>query len=326
MKSKNSNFSFLPFSQEELNQIHSQRPNETKLAERISIAPNLDPCKYVILGICEDIGPQANHGFPGSTNAFTAFISRFVNTQSNRFLSGEEIGILGVVKQDCQFENISKSRNLVAELDDFVCSILDPIFKKGQIPIVIGGGHNNAFPISQAHFEASNQSLHVINLDPHADCRSLEGRHSGNPFSYGIKEGYINNYTVLGLHENYNSETIYNFLDTHDCRYTFFEKYLLDPEKLLEDLNASLNQQSQTSIGLEIDLDAISNMPSSAFTPSGFELNLVRKYIKIAGENTKVKYLHLPEGAPINDHENRIIGKTLSYLVIDFIKSNKSYL
>jgi len=33
----------------------------------------------------------------------------------------------------------------------------------------------------------------------------------------------------------------------------------------------------------------------------------------------KVVYVHLPEGAPLNENEKLIVGKTLAYLVTDFI-------
>jgi formiminoglutamase len=326
MKSKSNNFSLLPFTEENLNQIVSKRENEIKLGEKIRTSQNIEKCKYILLGICEDIGPQANHGLPGATNAFQAFISRFLNTQSNRFLNGEEIGVIGVIQSNCQFENTSSGRTHIEELDEFVSETLHPFFKNDQIPIIIGGGHNNAYPIAKAHTETLKKPLHVVNLDPHADCRSIEGRHSGNPFSYGIKDGFIDSYTVLGLHQNYNSETIYQYLDSNKCRYTFFDDYLIHPDQLIEDIATEISNSHYKNIGLEIDMDAIANMPSSAFTPSGLELNQVRKYIRLAGANKKIKYLHLPEGAPLNDAENKIVGKALSYLVIDFIKSNKSYL
>jgi formiminoglutamase len=41
-------------------------------------------------------------------------------------------------------------------------------------------------------------------------------------------------------------------------------------------------------------------------------------------KSRKVQYLHLPEAAPKNEKEEAIVGKTLAYLVTDFIKANQS--
>ena len=99
--------------------------------------------------------------------------------------------------------------------------IVKPYVIKGYIPIVIGGGHNNAYPIIKTISESFNQAIHVFNLDPHADCRALEGRHSGNSFSYAKEHGFIDQYTVFGLHKNYNSEFIYSYLEKNNFKREF---------------------------------------------------------------------------------------------------------
>ena len=48
-----------------------------------------------------------------------------------------------------------------------------------------------------------NKKINILNIDAHADFRPLEGRHSGNGFSYAFREGFIKKYYAYGLHENY---------------------------------------------------------------------------------------------------------------------------
>ena len=50
---------------------------------------------YVIFGIPEDIGVQANGPTTGTSAAWKAFLSVFLNSQSNDFLEGEEVLLLG---------------------------------------------------------------------------------------------------------------------------------------------------------------------------------------------------------------------------------------
>ena len=324
MKNKTIHFEFNQFTKKRIQSLTSIRDGETKIGEKLCY--NLEDCKYVIIGISEDIGPQANMGLKGSLNSFDAFLSRFLNTQSNRFLNGEEILIAGEIKQIEAFQNIEEAKKRIEILDEFVKSIADPIIKSGKTLIVIGGGHNNAYPLIKASFNKSNTAIDVINLDPHADCRTLEGRHSGNPFSYAKKNGFLNNYTVFGLHQQYNSESIYNYLDEKKFNYTFFEDYLDQKRNLKQDiLNFVTSKKPEIALGIELDLDSIEMMPSSAFTPNGFTISDARIYLRELAKQKDILYIHLPEGAPQSEFEIKIVGKTLTYLVVDFIKENLSF-
>lgn len=308
---------FIPFSKEQLQSFTSARAGEMKLGQTVQTEIN-DATKCVILGISEDIGPRANLGNGGADTAFEAFLSKFLNMQSNRFLEGASIAIIGTIYASCDSENVAVLREEVAALDDLVVGILAPIDFSDKQLIVIGGGHNNAYPIMKALSEHHEQ-LSIVNIDPHADCRPLEGRHSGNPFSSAITEEIIDSYSVFGLHQQYNSEVIYQFLEDNNCDFTFFEDYL-DGRTLSSDLRKFITEKR--TFGLEIDLDAIANMPTSAFTPSGFALDEIRSAIRLLGSATPV-YLHLPEGAPKSSSEKTIVGKALAYLVTDFIKVSR---
>jgi formiminoglutamase len=320
-----SNFTFSKYSKTSIDRFLSIRDGETKIGQTCQFDYSNNDSKYVILGISEDIGPQSNLGFSGSDNAFKSFISRFVNMQDNRFLRGNSVCILGEIKSNDLFESIETGRKLISELDEFVKSIIEPIIQLGKIPIVIGGGHNNAFPLIWASSLAKNESINVINLDPHADCRALEGRHSGNPFSYAKHNQYLDHYSVLGLHQQYNNETMYEYLEANNFNFTFFEDYLFNNRSLTQDIEHFAHVSFNKSIGVELDLDTIAFMPSSAFTPSGFTVNDARKYIHTIAKHKNISYLHLPEGAPSTLKEEKVVGKTLAYLVSDFIKQNTNF-
>jgi len=78
--------------------------------------------------------------------------------------------------------------------------------------------------------------------------------------------------------------------------------------------------------GIEIDLDAIPNIASSAMTFSGFSVEELRQFISFFGQNQNTTYLHICEGAPDLGEEknNHLIGKLIGYLVTDFMKANES--
>lgn len=307
---------FTKYTSKQIEKHTSIRLGETKIGEQVSTVIN-DYTEFVLLGISEDIGPRANLGQEGAKNAFDAFLGKFLNMQSNRFLSGENICVLGEIfvteTKDCL-------KKQVELLDDLVFQTLQKEMKTEAQLIVIGGGHNNALPI--LHFFAEKKErLHILNIDPHSDTRATEGRHSGNPFSTAILNDWVNSYAVIGLHEQYNNDFIYDFLEKHECSHTFFEEYLDGNRDLIEDISSFKEKYKDDRIGVEIDLDAITRMPTSAFSPSGFNVEIIRSSIRIlSGKN--VRYLHLPEGAPKNEQEKTIVGKSLAYIVSDFIKSS----
>jgi formiminoglutamase len=80
-------------------------------------------------------------------------------------------------------------------------------------------------------------------------------------------------------------------------------------------------QNIPSPCGLEIDLDSIENVLSSAISPSGFALNDIRKILFSA--NKSFSYLHICEGAITlaDGRTDQTTGKTIAYLVSDFVKA-----
>jgi len=315
---KNNNFSFEFFSQEQASNFYTKRVGETKVGE---IVPNnsVADSKFVLLGIEESAGPIANNGFSGSENAWSAFLANFLNTQIHKHFLGKEIAILGSIKNINPPVSIDEAKIQVEELDAFVLEILNQELSQNQIPIVIGGGHNNALPLIR--WSAQTNGINCVNIDPHADCRKTESRHSGNSFSTALEEKTIKSYSVLGLHEAYNNQFILDFLEKHSCFHTYYEDYLLGKSTLLADFQKRVNELIPTEkIAMEIDMDAIAFMPSSALSPSGFSVDQIRAVcLSLRTIQSKVSYLHFPEAAPKTPIEQKIVGKALSYFVRDFV-------
>lgn len=316
MNNNSEYFKFLKLEKNDLKTYFSERDGETKLGEVIN---NSENPKYVILGIEESVGPRANKGRAGAENAFKAFLNALLSMQSNESLIGDTIQVLGKIVLN---KNIIDSLyNGVEALDKFVIDVLKEHISEGQIPIVIGGGHNNAFPLIKFSEYRFSDSVNVVNLDAHADYRLLEGRHSGNPFSYAFSQGALNKYHVFGLHQRYNSQRILDDLRRDGHSFTFNEDYLMGERDYSQDFENIKNEMNKNSnhLGIELDLDVIARMPSSAYTPVGISITECRKYLRIFATHKRIAYLHLTEGAPQTEEEERIVGKTLAYLVSDFV-------
>ncbi len=315
------NFLFRTLSPGDLAPLIDHRAGETKLGEALARDWRDEACRYVVLGICEDIGPRANNGLAGARNGWDAFLPNFLNLQANRYIKAGGVHIMGRIDQRAPDEQLGRSemRQLVAELDEFVLRTVLPVMEAGKVPIVIGGGHNNAYPLIQAAHRVLGRPVEVVNLDPHADCRPLEGRHSGNSFSYGIVNGHIGKYAVFALHRARNSEAILQFLDEHQVYRTYYAEYLMDPLLFHKELDAYV-AFGHGPLCVELDMDVIRHMPSSAFSPSGMVLEEARYYLRrIMASKRRVPYVHLPEAAPTTPSQGRIVGKALAFLVHDVI-------
>jgi formiminoglutamase len=330
----------------ETNSLARPRPGEEKIGQNISFAKNQEHLiallqdsfrKYVIFGIPEDIGVRANFGRRGAHTAFLPTMESFLNMQSNYFMSGEDIIIAGALfLEDLMKEaehlnpkipqDLKSLRELTAEIDNRVSNLMKLIVSAGKIPLVIGGGHNNAYGNIKGSSMALESPINVINCDPHSDFRSLEGRHSGNGFSYAFMEGFMNKYAVLGLHENYNNANALEAFrkNGEQLMHQSFESVFVREElSFNEALRNCISFVSNLPCGIELDLDGISNVPSSAKTSSGLTSIQARRYLHQAALSLNCVYLHIAEAAPVLAHRkaDNKTGKLIAYLLSDFIKA-----
>jgi formiminoglutamase len=95
-------------------------------------------------------------------------------------------------------------------------------------------------------------------------------------------------------------------------------------KKFERELELAHNFINDQPYGIEIDLDAIPYIASSAMTISGFSVEHVRQFVHYFGKHQNASYLHICEGAPDLGEEknNHLIGKLMGYLITDFMKAN----
>lgn len=305
----------------ELENLVKIRSGETKLGEKINLNWQANEVKFVLLGIEEDIGVRLNGGIAGTKTAWSSFLISFLNIQSTNKLIGSEIGILGRLNFDDLNENISpKSVEIV---DNEVEKAIIQITEAGKTPIVIGGGHNNAYPIIKGISKSKKQPINAINLDAHTDFRVKHGRHSGNGFRYAFDEGFLQKYAIIGLHENYNSQLIIDEIyQNKNINFSFWEDIFLREKMTFKDaIQQAINFTKNITTGIELDLDCVENILSSAMTPCGISTTQARQYIYQTANLADVAYLHICEGATQlgNGQTDFSTGKLISYLVSDFM-------
>lgn len=313
------------------------REGETKFGQKVLFTENLVqlsnlPARYVLFGIPEDIGVRANRGRAGTAKAWQVTLRSLLNIQSNNYTGPGNLILLGEVNCDEAMKMASnigeddpnyfaKLGDLVKTIDEVVTKVVQKIVAAGKIPIIIGGGHNNAYGNIKGSSLALNKPLNIINIDAHTDLRTTDHRHSGNGFSFAGQENYLGKYRMFGIHQNYTPAYIFNRIEaSHNFQYRLFEHLMLKSSaQILEAFEEELAVIAVDDFGLELDVDAIKDFPSSAQTPSGFNFNMIRKFIHKASGEENLKYLHICEAAPTRATEQQV-GKAMAYLITDFIK------
>lgn len=336
------------YSKKDILDITHIRKFETKMGEEVAVVKSVkdiesSPARFVLLGISEDIGVKANNGQGGADTAWTPFIQSFLNLQSNDFMRGNDIIVLGhfnfsdlgeVIEGNATNadEKVEAYRHAVNTIDDEVESLIKTITSFKKIPIVIGGGHNNAYPLIKGAAKGLNKAgviplaqINAINLDAHSDYRPTEGRHSGNGFRYAEEDGYLQKYFMLGLHENYLPQNVWVDIVNNpfiDC-ITYEDIFLHGKRNFIEAIADGIDFTNDTACGIELDLDCIENVLSSAVTPCGITPVHARHYINMAASEANIAYLHVCEGASQMSDGRRddTIGKLISYFVSDFVKA-----
>ena len=313
---KSSSPSLKLYTKKDIQTITRIRNLETKIGEKVDTIINFpedlykSKAKYVLLGLPEDIGVRANYGRGGAQTAWKPALENILNIQSNHFFTGESLLVLGhidfgsLMQQSLHLHSKSEKdvkhlRKLVEQIDEVVFKVIKEIIATEKIPIVIGGGHNNSYPlIKAAAFNSIDRKINVLNCDPHTDFRAQEGRHSGNGFSYAFDEGFLNKYSVFGIHESYNTQEVLNRFHTNKKQllYSTFEEMFVTQTVSFEDsLKASIDFCKTNPCGLEIDLDAITNVPTSAKTSSGLSPVQARQFVYQAAKQLKPLYFHILE-------------------------------
>jgi formiminoglutamase len=327
------------------------RKFETKLGEVVDFVTDTNKWKaeiensaadFVLFGIAEDIGVLANLGSGGTNTCWNPFLNSFLNTQSNDFLEGTEILLLGhfefeneknaIIKNSTtKEERVDAFRHYVNEIDEQVANLVKIITSMGKFPIAIGGGHNNAYGMLKGAAKGLHKinaiplaQLNCINVDAHTDYRPTEGRHSGNAFRYAEEDGFLVKYCTIGVQENYIQQNVWNDIVNNPFTdlITYEDIFIHEKRNFIQAVAHATSFTDDSFVGIELDLDSIENTATSAVTPCGITALDARRYLNFVAHDAKCAYLHICEGK-VNGTETT--GKLISYLVSDFVKSYLDY-
>ena len=105
---------------------------------------------------------------------------------------------------------------------------------------------------------------------------------------------------------------------------TYEDIFIREKKNFIQAVAHATGFTEDTYTGIELDLDSIENVLSSAAAPSGVTALQARQYVTFAAQDSKAAYLHICEGATqlADGRKDESTGKLISYLVSDFVKAH----
>lgn len=324
---------FVVTTKEDIAELVNKRTGDVKLGDTVQTVTTEDweyelqktTAKFVLLGIPENIGTRADGRADDTSGFWDIAIKILLNLQDTKAFPGDSLMLLGAFDFTGRMAladeaDIDGLRGLTEYVDNAVYPFIQKIAEAGKVPIVIGGGHNNCYPILKGISEARNAAVNCINLDAFSDFNAMEGRHGGNGFRYAHRQGYLNKYAVVGLHEGLNSrELMDEFMDDPDLCYSYYEDvFVREKLSFYEAANFAMARTGRPC-GLEIDLRCIEGIAPET-VPCGIAALLARQFITWCTKELNPLYLHIAEGTA--QHPPNTAHLT-AHLIADFIKAYK---
>lgn len=258
----------------------------------------------VLIGFSCDEGIRRNQGRVGAADGPQALRQFLVNLP---WSFAENTFVYDVGDVVCVDGDLEGSRE---ELSQFLARF----YALGIFPVVLGGGHELAFPHGKAVLESasSDSVVGIINFDAHFDLRPLrDGKaHSGSPFlelSHLCESGKRDfRYLCLGIQAS--SNTPHLFQTAKDLKVVFHDRLQIAAESKLvhESLLKFIKDSDKIYLSVCLDVLAEAVAPGvSAPTPFGLDSSELLQLLKPVLLSGKVVGFDLAELSPPLDLQGK---------------------
>lgn len=272
----------------------------------------------VIIGIADDMAIQNVKGRPGARFAPTVIRERLFQ------LVAPELKIPLYDLGDIQSEsNIETTHARAREW-------IQAVHKAKHIPVVLGGGHDLAFPEARALLDAHPKgSIGFLNVDAHLDLRSTSaGITSGSPWYLLLQEKEFAarkcELVEFGIQPHCNAPALLDTAIAHKVKIHWLAKIRdkrLSAEKQFAKLLQSLGKKHKNlQVSLDIDSVQACQAPGcSAPQVLGFTAAEFIRYSELAGQNKQVRSIGIYEVSPPHDfdhHTSRLAAQAILAFIL----------
>ncbi|MCB1119121.1 MAG: formimidoylglutamase [Chlamydiia bacterium] len=229
------------------------------------------PRGIVLIGFCSDEGVRRNCGRVGAREGPAVFRQAFSKFPTSITDGGDIIS--GTDLEEAQ-----------QELSQFLTKL--------ELPLIIGGGHELAWP---QYLASPKESLGIINIDAHFDLRSGPSS-SGTSFLQMAKHQHLFHYACLGIQSQSNSKELFQTAESLNVHWITAEKLSKEGWK---GQKAFLNAVDHLLLTLCLDVFAEAYAPGvSAPQPFGLTPQTVLPLLRSLIASNKVRSFSIAELAP----------------------------
>jgi formiminoglutamase len=302
------------------NFLSKKNSDPSRLGQKVSSISLADlaarPHGIVFLGLADDTGIQNVGGRPGARLAPTAIREKLYRFTSADFtLPLYDLGNLEPAGE-------------IADTHRQATSIIRQIHQSGHFPIILGGGHDLAYPEALALLEEyEKEPLFFINADAHLDLRNIEnGITSGSPWylllehkKYNFKKHSL---FEFGIQAHCNTAELLTYAHTHHVKIFWYEKIKKAASRILQRVFASCRSGK---ILFSLDIDSVRNFEApgcSAPQTFGFTAEQVVEFCEYAGANKNTASFGLYEVSPPLDIDGRT-ATLAAHCILAFLRGRE---
>lgn len=262
----------------------------------------------VVVGVPQDIGVRRNGGRPGCAQAPSAVRHSLWKLGTAGVTEATDSGRLvmydagDVTTEGMSLEDIHEAQH----------AVLSAILAEGWIPIVIGGGHDCAWPMARA-LNTNGKRYGVINVDAHADVRDYnDGPHSGSSFRQMLEAspcGLSPDCLVqFGLQTTTVSAQHLQWLQQKQSRIMMLDviRHAGLTNTFTEAMTIATRDENSLYVSFDIDAVASAYAPgASAAAADGFSAADAISICRLAGTNPALAAFDIVEVNPQYDSDSR---------------------
>lgn len=282
-----------------------------------------DEVQACILGVPVDEGVKRNGGRTGAKDGPDAIRTELYKLTP--FVIGKEKSPVELTL--CDLGDIKAGKSL-EETHDRLAETIRALCSRNIIPIVLGGGHDIAYP-DFVGFSEGKKNVGVINIDAHLDYRKPVPKRNSGTSSRQILDHHRSplnamNFVEVGVQSFANSRDHYTELIDRGATVFSLRDVRNDGITKVLDLSYELATTGNDSLYISFDLDAVHGTEApgvSASLPTGLTAEEFLTAALFAGKRRKTKIIDIVEMNPKYDIDGRtakLAALTIMYFLTGF--------
>lgn len=276
------------------------------------VPPKAAPADALVvsfIGVPQHIGVERNGGRPGAAAAPGAVRAQLLKLATSAVVDVVRAGRMAMV----DLGDIDTEGKTLEQIHDEQEDVVYRQLSKGNLPIVIGGGHDTAWPTIRA-LDRVGEPYGVVNIDAHADVRPLldgSRAHSGSPFYQMLTTSERamapGAFVEFGLQHHAVALAHLDFLAEHEATVLMLDDVRRRGLHAAWDrAMAVLTSTGSSYVSLDMDAFASAYAPGvSAPAADGFAPHEVGYCLRLIGRNATLKVMDVVEVNPAYDVDNR---------------------